>query len=366
MLKILAFNKIFTGIEILNQQAVVIKDGRIEQVSPLNNAEGLALNYEYFNQILVPSFVDLQVYGADGFLFSAYPTAETLFKMNNAFYKSGTTLFMPTVATNTFVIFKQCIDAVRTYWKAGGKGVHGLHLEGPWLNPEKRGAHLKQYIQEPMIHQVKEILQYGSGVIRMVTIAPEMCNTEIINLFQSEDIIISAGHSNASYGQAVEGFGKGIHLATHLYNAMSPLHHREPGITGAILDNKAVKASIVPDGYHVDFSAIRIAKKIMGERLFAITDAVTETTIGPYQHHLNGNKYESNGILSGSALSMHKAFTNLVQSANIPFEEAHRMCSLYPAEILKQDQFYGKIAPGYGADLVLLHQDLSLFSVLNG
>jgi N-acetylglucosamine-6-phosphate deacetylase len=145
---------------------------------------------------------------------------------------------------------------------------------------------------------------------------------------------------------------------------MSALHHREPGLVGATLDHAAVKASIIPDGHHVDYAAIRLAKKIMKERLFAITDAVTETETGPYRHQLNVDKYECNGVLSGSALSMHQAFLNLVNEVGIEVDEALRMCSLYPAQVLRCDNRYGKIAPGYVGQFLLLNKQLQLVDVI--
>jgi N-acetylglucosamine-6-phosphate deacetylase len=176
----------------------------------------------------------------------------------------------------------------------------------------------------------------------------------VISLIRSYGILISAGHSNATFQQATAAFNAGVDAVTHLYNAMSPLHHREPGLTGAALLHSAVRASVIPDGYHVDFNAIRIAKTLMGERLFAITDAVTATTEGPYQHHLADDKFEAGGILSGSALSMYGCFYNLVHKVQVEPGEALRMCSLYPAEVLGVDQQYGRIAPLQQACMAVL------------
>lgn len=141
--------------------------------------------------------------------------------------------------------------------------------------------------------------------------------------------------------------------------------HRAPGLVGATLNYQNVFASIIPDGYHVDFAAISIAKKIKGPRLFTITDAVTETNTGPYQHQLAGNKYECNGVLSGSALSMHKAFKNLVEYAGIEMEEALRMCSLYPAQMLKCQKGYGRLIKKAPANFLVLNQGLNIVEVIS-
>jgi N-acetylglucosamine-6-phosphate deacetylase len=160
----------------------------------------------------------------------------------------------------------------------------------------------------------------------------------------------------------MNAFKKNIHLATHLFNAMSGLHHRQPGLPAAIMLNSSVMASMVADGYHVDFAMIRLAKKIMGERLFLITDAVTETKTGPYQHEQSGDKYLANDILSGSALTMIKAVKNCVDKCNISLEEALRMASLYPAKVLHLENKTGIIETGFKADFVLLNEELEVIT----
>jgi len=305
------------------------------------------------------------VYGAAKKLLAVYPTAETLQLMHEKFVKEGTCLFLPTLATNTIEVFKKGIDAVREYRSNNGKGVFGLHLEGPWINKIKRGAHVKEWIHSPTIEEVKDLLDYGRGIIKMITLAPEVCSDEIVDLILSDNIILSAGHSNATYSEAIAGFNSGISTVTHLYNAMSALHHRDPGLVGATFNHPEVRASIIPDGHHVDYAAISIAKKIMEDRLFAITDAVTETDTGPYQHQLAGDKYECNGVLSGSALSMHKAFKNLIDHAGIDVDEALRTCSLYPAEALRCDDQYGRIAPQAAGQFLVLDKQLEIVEVIS-
>jgi N-acetylglucosamine-6-phosphate deacetylase len=364
MQKAYSAGKIFNGNDWITEQAIVVNSGAIEDILPLSQLPSSIPCTHYKQHRIIPAFVDAQVYGAAGKLFSLYSDKSTLQAMHRQFLWEGTCCFQPTIATNTIEVFKQCIDAVRSYWAEGGQGVIGLHLEGPWLNPEKRGAHIKELIHAPTIEEVKDLLDYGKGVITMITVAPEMISQELIDLILGYNIILSAGHSNASYAQAMEKFNAGITTVTHLYNAMSPLHHREPGLVGAAMQHESIMSSIIPDGYHVDFAAIAIAKKVMQHRLFAITDAVTETSKGPYQHYRTGEKYECNGTLSGSAISMFTAFQNLVKKSGIEEDEALRMCSLYPSMALKIDGKYGKIAPGYAAQFIVIDNDLNLVQVL--
>ena len=228
----------------------------------------------------------------------------------------------------------------------------------------KRGAHVESLIHSPTVQQVEALLNYGKGVIKIITLAPEVCSKEVIDLILSHNIIISAGHSNATYKEAKKSFANGITAVTHLYNAMSPLQHREPGLVGAAMDDNIIKTSIIPDGYHADFAVVRIAKQVMKERLFVITDAVTTTTKGDYQHEAAGDKYEAGGILSGSALTMNKAVKNLVEHAGIDLAEALRMCSLYPAQLFKTDNIRGKISSGYQSVMVVLNNDLEVVALL--
>jgi N-acetylglucosamine-6-phosphate deacetylase len=360
-MQIFSAEKIFTGYEWLTGRAIVVKDRKIESIISQSEIEATK---HFDNCFIVPAFIDAQVYGSAKKLLAVYPEASTLHLMYQEFIAQGTCLFLPTLATNTIEVFKKGIDVAKDYWNNNGKGVYGLHLEGPWLNEIKRGAHVKEWIHSPCIEEVQDLLEYGKGVIKMITIAPEVCSDEIIDLILSENIVLSAGHSNATYDEAMKGFDKGISTTTHLYNAMSPLQHRQPGLVGAAFNHSKAMASIIPDGYHVDFAAIAIAKKIMGNRLFVITDAVSETNEGPYQHQLAGDKYECNGVLSGSALSIHKAFKNLVEHVGIEIEEALRMCSLYPAQVLGCDGEYGKIVPQAAGQFLVLDKQLEIVEVI--
>ena len=360
MLEVFTSFKIFTGEQWLTDFAVLAEDNIIQAVLPKKNIPENAQITDYGDYFLAPCFIDIQIYGAYNVLLSVDPTPATLLKMYEYCKQGGAPYFQPTVATNSYEVFYKCIDAVKDYWNAGGKGVIGLHIEGPWISKEKKGAHIEACIHSPTLEQAKALLEYGKGVITMITLAPEVCSKEVVALVQSYGVIVSAGHSNATYEQATNAFDKGIVAATHLYNAMSPLQHRAPGVVGAIMQHAAVKSSIVADGYHVDFAAVSIAKKVMDDRLFYITDAVAETQQGPYPHTLEGDKYVANGILSGSALTMAKCVKNGVERAGIELSESLRMASLYPAQVMKLDQQLGRIAKGYKADFVVMDDNLEI------
>lgn len=352
---------LISGSEVLHDQIVTVEDTYVTSIAPYDHetivSDAVKAHY------LVPSFIDLQIYGAGGRLFSMYPSAETLHTMYEECLKSGTAQFLVTIATNTLEVIKAGIDAIKDYWKLGGKGILGLHLEGPWINKIKRGAHIEAFIKSPEIAEVSFILNYGRDVIKMITLAPEVCHQEVLNLIRSYGITISAGHSDATFAQATASFSKGINAVTHLFNAMSSFHHRDTGLAGAAFEHSTVMSSIIVDGYHVDYTAVKIAKRLMGDRLFLITDAVTETNGGPYPHIYHEGRYLSLNTLSGSALSMLQAVKNCIEHCGMPPDEAFKMASLYPARLLNIPG--GTISIGQTASFISLDENLEVLDSFN-
>jgi N-acetylglucosamine-6-phosphate deacetylase len=349
---------IFTGEEWLQDYSIVVEGGMIKEIKPASSTA------EETHHTIIPAFVDLQIYGAHGKLLSVFPEPATLTEIHKYSIHGGAYYFLPTVATNVWSIIFRCIDAIKAYWQSGGKGCLGLHVEGPWLNKEKRGAHVESLVHDPNIDEVKKLLEYGEGVIKMITLAPETCSDEIIQTILSYDVVISAGHSNMTYNESNEAFSKGITAVTHLYNAMSGIMHREVGLAGAAMLHDSVMTSIICDGYHVDYAAIKIAKCLMKERLYLITDAVTETRDGYYRHYRMGDKFVAGGILSGSALNMILAVKNVVHFADIETEESIRMATVYPAKAIKMEDKIGKIAKGLSAHFLITDEKLSFLEMI--
>ena len=347
--------RIFTGEEILEDHAVTTHQGKITSILPHVQKEATGNEVDLQGALLAPAFIDLQIYGGNGQVFSLYPSVTSLAATVAYSKGGGAAWIMPTVATIGREVMLEAMQAVRAYWEQGGQGILGLHLEGPFMNPAKKGAHLEQYIHAPTQEDIDWILENGRDVVKIMTLAPECCDPELVRQLAAAGIVIFAGHSNATYAQAYTSFDNGIHHATHLFNAMSPLESRAPGIVGAIFDHARVCASIVADGVHVDFASIRISKKIMKERLFLITDAVDENKEGGYIYIREKDRYVSaTGVLSGSCLTMTKAVRNCVEQVGISLEEALRMASLYPARAIGREQAFGRIAVGYDAALVAI------------
>ena len=203
-------DKIFTGTNWLYDHVVVVENGTIEKVIPVSSLPENGATEHFPGCLISPAFIDLQIYGAHKRLFAVYPDAGSLQKLKEYCNGGGAAYCLPTVATNRSTVFYSCIDAIKDYWEKGGEGILGLHIEGPWINAIKRGAHIESLIHSPTVKEVTELLKYGNGVIKMITLAPEVCSTEVIDTIQSYRIVISAGHSNATYKQAIGGFDNGI------------------------------------------------------------------------------------------------------------------------------------------------------------
>ncbi len=365
MKQVLTNATIYTGKETLSGVAVLVNEGKILGFVYDTDIPDEYVIHDLKGNNISSAFIDLQIYGGNGHLFSANPTAEAIEATNNYCLQGGATSFLLTMATNSREVFSKGIFVAKQFLNAGGKGLLGLHLEGPWINPEKRGAHLSEYIHQPTLDEAKKLVDEAKGVIKMITLAPEMVSEEIVNYLQTNGIVISAGHSNATYKQATKGFEK-IKTVTHLFNAMSQFQSREPGMVGAIYNHPSVCASIVADGVHVDFTSIHISKKILGDRLFLITDAVAETSEGPYRHIFKNDRYTiPDGTLSGSSLTMMKAVKNCVQHAGIDLSEVLRMASLYPARILGIENEFGLIERNYKASFAVFDKDMNFLQTID-
>ncbi len=359
--------QVFNGTEIENNIAVLTDKQYVIDIVSFKNIPSTAEKIDLQHNFLAPAFIDLQIYGGNGKMFSQELSVDSILATYEYCLSGGATGFLITMATNSIDKFLKSIEVVKAYWQQGGKGLLGLHLEGPYINPTKRGAHIESFIKKPTLDEVALLLKQGKDVIKMITLAPEQCDDTILKLLMDNNIIVSAGHSTATYKQGMEAFNKGINVATHLFNAMSPLQHRAPGLVGAIYNHHSVMCSIVPDGIHVDFAVLNISKKIMKERLFIITDAVAETTIGEYQHIFKGDRYTlPDGTLSGSALTMIKGVKNLVEQAGVDLNEALRMASLYPAKVIGKSNELGKIKKGYHAEFVVFDKAFNVVKMITG
>ncbi|MBB4122018.1 N-acetylglucosamine-6-phosphate deacetylase [Martelella radicis] len=320
--------------------------------------------------ILAPGFVDLQVNGGGGVLFNNEPSLSGIETICRAHQQFGTTSLLPTLITDTRETVIKAVAAGKAAHAAGVPGFLGLHLEGPHLALAKKGTHDPALIR-PMAAEDCDFLAENAGSfgVALTTIAPESVRRQQVSRLAQAGFTVSLGHTATSCATAGEYRMAGASMATHLFNAMSPLNHREPGLVGAVLSDGGLSCGLIADGYHVDPVAMGVAlraKRGPG-RIFLVTDAMSVTGTDMESFTLNGRtiyrgegrlKLED-GTLAGADTDMLTCVRNCHRMLGVPLGEALRMASLYPADAVGAHH-KGRLAEGADADFVLLGEDLSL------
>lgn len=349
-----------TGLE--GGKAVLVEAGRIVDVAPAGDARiRTARRRDLAGALLLPGFVDVQVNGGGGVLFNDSPDTAAIAAIGAAHRRYGTTAFMPTVISDAYDVIERAIAAVRDAIAAKVPGVEGIHIEGPFINPARRGAHDRAMIRG--LDEKAFALLTSLGVGRtMVTLAPEATTPAMIRRLADAGVIVCAGHTNATFEAMREGFASGVRGVTHLFNAMSPLASREPGVVGAALADPDCWCGIIADGRHVHPATLALALRAKRhERFMLVTDAMpcVGGAAGPFM--LQGRRIEvrdgvcvdGEGVLSGSALDMASAVRNAIDLLGLALPDAARMASTHPAEFLGLGGELGRVAPGYRANLVV-------------
>ncbi|EHY9870431.1 N-acetylglucosamine-6-phosphate deacetylase [Vibrio vulnificus] len=366
--------KIYTGSDVLSEHALIIENDLITSIVPAADLPSGIEVKDLAGANVSPGFIDLQLNGCGGVMLNDEITAETMQIMHEANLKSGCTSFLPTLITSSDADMRAAITAAREYHAKYKNQSLGLHLEGPYLNVMKKGIHSVDYIR-PSDTSMVDFICENADVVAKVTLAPELNAPEHIEKLCNAGIVVSIGHTNATYAEARKGFEAGITFATHLFNAMTPMVGREPGVVGAIYDTPDVYAGIIADGFHVDYANIRIAHKIKGEKLVLVTDATAPAGanmdyfifVGKKVYYRDGKCVDENGTLGGSALTMIEAVENTVEHVGIALDEALRMATLYPAKAIGVDGYLGRIKKGYIANLTIFDRDFNVkATVVNG
>ncbi|MBE8574347.1 N-acetylglucosamine-6-phosphate deacetylase [Vibrio sp. OPT18] len=366
--------KIYTGSDVLTDHAVVIENELIKKVCPISELPEEIEVRDLDGANLSPGFIDLQLNGCGGVMLNDEITAETMQIMHKANLKSGCTSFLPTLITSSDEDMRAVITAAREYHNQYQNQSLGLHLEGPYLNVAKKGIHSVDHIRKSD-NEMIELICENRDLVAKVTLAPELNDPEHIERLHKAGVVVSIGHTNATYAEARQGFESGITFATHLFNAMTPMVGREPGVVGAIYDTPEVYAGIIADGFHVDYANIRIAHKIKGEKLVLVTDATAPAGadmeyfifVGKKVYYRDGKCVDENGTLGGSALTMIEAVQNTVEHAGIALDEALRMATLYPAAAIGVESKLGRIKKGMVANLAVFDRDFNVkATVVNG
>ncbi|UNK58510.1 N-acetylglucosamine-6-phosphate deacetylase [Pseudoxanthomonas daejeonensis] len=319
---------------------------------------------------LLPGFIDAQVNGGGGVLFNNDTRVEAIAAIGRAHRRFGTTGFLPTLISDDAAVMARAVDATRDAITAGVPGVLGVHLEGPYIAPARKGTHDAAKFRVPDAVEATMATSLDNGVT-LITLAPEQVPLDTIRMMVARGAIVVAGHTAATYEQTRAGLDAGLRGFTHLYNAMTPLQGREPGAVGAALEDRDSWCGVIVDGVHVHPASLRVAlaAKPPG-KIFLVTDAMPMVgsddpafaLYGEVITAVDGVVRNAAGALAGSALDMATAVRNCVQLLGLPLDEAARMAATYPAEFLGLGRRHGRIAPGFQADLVLLDDALQVRS----
>jgi N-acetylglucosamine-6-phosphate deacetylase len=350
-------------------RAVLLEGGRIIDVVSADDPRcDRAARHDLGGHILLPGFVDTQVNGGGGVLFNAEPSVDAIRAIGEAHRRFGTTGFLPTLISDDLEVVARALEAVRAAIDAGVPGVLGIHIEGPYLNVARKGVHDSLKLRG-MDESAIDLLTSLRGGKTVVTLAPEMTQPGIISKLASAGVVVSAGHTNATYDEIREALRHGVTGFTHLFNAMSQLTARAPGVVGAALEDAESWCGIIVDGRHVDPAVLRIALRCKRrDRFMLVTDAMPSVGAAEKSFSLQGRKIsvangvlvDKDGTLAGSDTDMATTVRNAVELLGVSLPEAARMASRYPAEFLGLGSEIGRIAPGYRANLVLVDDDVTV------
>ncbi|MGF6176021.1 N-acetylglucosamine-6-phosphate deacetylase [Ensifer sp. 4252] len=369
--------RLFDGIEWHDGAALLIEAGRVKGVVAAGNVPADAAVVDAHGLLLVPGFIDLQVNGGGGALLNAQPTLESIRQICSAHAKFGTTALLPTLITDTREVRAATIAAGLQAKAAGVPGFLGLHLEGPHLSVARKGAHDPALIRPMDDADLKEMLDCAKALgTLMVTVAPENATKEQVRALADAGAIVSLGHTDVGYETAVSYAKAGAKTVTHLFNAMSGLGHREPGVVGAALATGTLHAGLIADGYHVDPASMGVAlrAKTGPGQIFLVTDAMSPIGTDMTSFELNGREILrhggrltlADGTLAGADIDMLSSVRFVHEKLRLPVEEALRMASAYPADAMGISSHKGRLLPGSDADFVLLTPELAMGSTWIG
>jgi len=363
---------IITPFRLLEDRIIIIEKGKIIAITDKKEDLTILKNVEIIeaqNKFIVPGYIDIHVHGGGGsdVMDGEYEAIKQVATIHSRF---GTTAFLPTTMAMTK---DKIIKSLKSIHEARLKGtgtaeILGIHLEGPYINPEKKGAQKEEDIKKVSVEEFLEFNQASGNLIRLVTIAPEMPGAiDFIRWLHQQGIIVSVGHSNATYKQVQEGIQAGLSHVTHIFNAMRGLHHREPGVVGAALSSPKLTVEVIADDIHVHPIVIKILIGVKEDKqVVLVTDAIRAAGINEGIYSLGGQKIIvkqgqarlTSGVLAGSVLTMDKAVKNLVTKVGISLPKAIQMASFNPAKCLGIDDKKGSLEINKDADIVILNKNL--------
>jgi N-acetylglucosamine-6-phosphate deacetylase len=366
--------RIFDGDRWHVNTAALIRDGRIAGLAAWGEVpSGWSQMQLPAGSFLAPGFIDLQVNGGGGVLLNDQPTADGMRAIARAHRRFGTTGCLPTLITDTRERVQQATAAARS--ASGRDGILGLHLEGPFISPQRPGVHRPDLIRTPGAGDLEELCELAGAGRSMVTLAPECVPAGFIRALASSGLRVSIGHSEASAAVVTQAIADGATGVTHLFNAMPPMSARTPGVIGAALSDDRLTAGLIVDGIHVDPISVRAAFAAKGsDRIALVSDAMPTVGTSLDRFDLAGRTIKlaagrlstAEGALAGAHLDIASAVRNAVTLAKLPLEDALRAASLIPARFLGLDNERGRLVAGARADLVALTQDMTVVATWAG
>jgi len=364
------FRTIKTGVVIFEDEKITAVGGESDVKMP---KEARAIDAS--GKIVVPGFIDVHIHGGGGrdIMDASYEAVKEIAKFVAS---HGTTSFVATTISTSRPDLLRTIKAVRTAREKGTDGaeVLGVHLEGPYINPDKRGAHSADYVRLPSIDEFEEIWEASNHAVKIVTLAPELEGSKIlIQRLRELGIVASIGHSNATYIQAVDAIKQGVRHATHMFNRMSGFDPGEPGVVGAVLVHDELTAELICDNIHVHPAAMNLLVRVKGsERVVLVTDAIQAAGMpdGEYalgkQHVIvkDGVSRLRSGDLAGSTLTMDRAVRNMMKLVGTPLQTAVKMATINPAVVINVDKNKGSLEPDKDADIVIIDNEISVYMAI--
>jgi N-acetylglucosamine-6-phosphate deacetylase len=361
---------VMTDRGLLSGVALRIEGERIAAIGAAAEVAAGAEVRDLGGALLLPGFIDTQVNGGGGVHFNDEPTVATIARIGAAHRRFGTTGFLPTLISDDLDKVRAAIAATREAIAAGVPGVLGIHIEGPYLNADRKGIHDASKLRRTDDTSFELLTSLGVGRT-LVTLAPEATSLATIERLVQAGVVVSVGHSDASYAAARAALAHGVSGFTHLFNAMSPLTSREPGMVGAALEDQDAWCGIIVDGVHVDPAVLKLGLRLRPHRRFIlVTDALSCVGAEGTSFELQGRRirvrdgacFDETGTLAGSALDMASAVRNAVGLLGLDLSEASRMASANPATFLSLEHETGRIARGCYADLALVDDDLRVLT----
>ncbi len=362
--------RIVTPFQIIEEGQIEIQDSTIQYVGQRRSSKGEITDYG--GSWIVPGFIDIHVHGLAGYD-AMDKDPDSIKQISKHLAQNGVTGFLATAQTAPYEEIIEALKRIKQVkQKVPGAKVLGSHLEGPYISPHRIGAQ-QEYIRKPVIEELETLLNASDGTLRLVTLAPEIENgVDAVRFLRENGVVVSAGHTDASYAEANDAFEAGVSLLGHLWNGMRGLHHREPGIVGAALETRDVMVELIADCYHVHPAILGLTVRLKGvDNVVLVSDSIKPAGLPDGEHVIDGRtfliedgfiKLES-GVIAGSSIGLNQAVQNMVEKVGVTLPDAIQMATDNPARLLGL-KTKGRLENGYDADIAILDDGFNVLETI--